>query len=144
MHAGAASGHSRTLSGHNHSTYEKFYLDGGIVKNLLDRDSLAMDGVPENSLGGEHQVAEFQVEEKKAPTAAIDTVGSQQIDANSPYLRNVKKRNRKELNELHNFARKDPREKMAKQLFQHSIAEGCQNHFRKLKIMKDQQPLFKS
>ena len=115
-------------SGHLHSTYEKFYLDGGIVKNLLDRDSLAMDGVPETSLGGEHQVAEFRVEEKKAPTAANETVGSQQIDANSPYLRNMKKRTRKDGEAVG---------------CQNSIAEGCQNHFRKLK-MKDQQPLFRS
>ena len=111
---------------------EKLYLDRGVLKTLLDSDPTAMDGVPCNSLGGEHQVAEFRVGEKNAPTAAIETIGSQQIVAKSPYMRGMGKKTRKELKDLYNFARKDPRAKMAKRLFQHSIAAGRQNHVRKL------------
>lgn len=111
---------------------EKFYLDGGVLKTLLDSDPTAMDGVPGNSLGGEHQIGEFRVGERSAPTAAIETTGSQQIIAKSPYLRGTKNKTRKELKELYNFARKDPRAKMAKRLFQHSITAGRQNHVRKL------------
>lgn len=111
---------------------ERFYLSEGVLKKLLEKDPKALDGVPVNSLGGEHQVAEVLDGQKRAATAEIGTVGRQQVIAKSAYMRQSKGKTRKDLKELFKFARKDPRAKMAKRLFEFSAASGRLNQERKL------------
>ena len=109
---------------------EKFYLDDGTVKKMLDIDSHAFDGVPINSLASEHQVAEFRHGDKIAPTAHIETIGNQQIIAKSGYLR--KKKTRAELRKLFTFARKDQRAKLAMRLFRFHKENGRLNQERRM------------
>ena len=57
----------------------KFYLEGGIIKALLDKDPTFMDGVPINALGAEHQVAEARYSIRRAPTSNMATIGEMQV-----------------------------------------------------------------
>jgi len=93
----------------------KHYLEGGIIKQLLDEDPTFMDGVPINALGVEHQVAEARYSIKRAPTANMDSIGCMQIIAKSPYMDLLRSGalSRDSLRELISFARRDPRVKMA-------------------------------
>ena len=114
-----------------HSQTEKFYLNEGTVKKLLEEDPHTFDGVPINSLATEHQVAEFRHGSKSAPTASIETIGSQQIIAKSDYLR--KKKSRGELRAMYKFARRDQRSRLAMRLFAFHKESGRLNHERRLR-----------
>ena len=68
----------------------KFYIDSdSIVKNLIECNPRALDGVPTTSLACEHSVALGRAIYNAAPTSSTRTQSNFQLIANSPAFKEL-------------------------------------------------------